>query len=125
MNVANNEDFKKNMKKLCVISQNFLVQDKMYNLLTKSYYCVMENTTVNAVNAAKTTLWQSNVWNVLNFEKSLRQDVISEYIVISVLQLFSFRGRNAKSSLINNILNVITVSVWDLIRSSRSSIGIL
>ena len=65
MNVANNEDFKKNMKKLCVISQNFLVQGKMYNLLTKSYYCVMENTTVNAVNAAKTTLWQSNVSNLL------------------------------------------------------------
>ena len=66
MNVANNEDFKKNLKKLCVISQNFLLQGKMYNLLTKSYYCVMENTTVNAVNAAKTTLWQSNVSNLLN-----------------------------------------------------------
>ena len=26
----------------------------------------MENTTVNVVNAAKTTLWQSNVWNLLN-----------------------------------------------------------
>ena len=65
MNVANNEDFKKNMKKLCVISQNFLLQGKMYNILNKSYYCVMENTTVNAVNAAKTTLWQSNVSNPL------------------------------------------------------------
>ena len=65
MNVANNEDFKKNMKKLCVISQNCLVQGKMYNLLTKSYYCVMENTTVNVVNAAKTTLWQLNVSNLL------------------------------------------------------------
>ena len=65
MNIANNEDFKKNVKKLCVISQNFLLQGKMYNLLTKSYYCVMENTTVNAVNAAKTTLWQSNVSNLL------------------------------------------------------------
>ena len=57
MNVANNEDFKKNLKKLYVISQNFLLQGKMCNLLTKSYYCVMENITVNAVNAAKTTLW--------------------------------------------------------------------
>ena len=66
MNVANNEDFKKNLKKLCVISQFFLLQVKMYNLVTKSYYCVMENTTVNAVNAAKTTLWQSNVSNLLN-----------------------------------------------------------
>ena len=66
MNVANNEDFKKNVKKLCVISQNFLIQGKMYNSLTKSYCCVMENTTVNAVNAAKTTLWQSNVSNLLN-----------------------------------------------------------
>ena len=66
MNVANNKDFKKNLKKLCVISQNFLLEGKMYNLLTKSYYCVMENTTVNAVNAAKTTLWQSNVSNLLN-----------------------------------------------------------
>ena len=71
MNVANNEDFKKNMKKLCVISQNFLVQGKMYNLLTKSYYCVMVNTTVNAVNAAKTTLWQSNVSNLLNQDNSI------------------------------------------------------
>ena len=66
MNVVNNEDFKKNVKKLCVISQNFLLQGKMYNLLTKSYYCVMENTTVHAVNAAKATLWQSNVSNLLN-----------------------------------------------------------
>ena len=72
MNVANNEDFKKNMKKLCVISQNFLVQDKMYNLLTKSYYCVMENTIVNAVNAAKTTLWQSNVSNLLKSFRHMR-----------------------------------------------------
>ena len=66
MNIANNEDFEKNLKKLCVISQIFLLQGKMYNLLTKSYYCVMENTTVNATNAAKTTLWQSNVLNLLN-----------------------------------------------------------
>ena len=56
MNVVNNQDYKKNLKKLCVISQNFLLQGKMYNLLPKSYYCVMENTTVNTVNAAKTTL---------------------------------------------------------------------
>ena len=73
MYVANNEDFKKNLKKLCIISQNFLHQGKMYNLLTKSYYCVMENTTVNAtvnvVNAAKTTLWQSNVSNLLKRER--------------------------------------------------------
>ena len=54
MNVANNEDFKKNLKKLCIISQIFLLQGKIYNLLTKSYHCVMENTTVNAINAAKT-----------------------------------------------------------------------
>ena len=66
MNIANNKDFKKNLKKLCVISQNFLLQGKMYNLLNKSYYCVMENTTVNAVNAVKNTLWQSNVSNLLN-----------------------------------------------------------
>ena len=65
MNIANNKDFKKNLKKLYVISQNFLLQGKMYNLLTKSYYCVMENTTVNAVNAVKTPLWQSNVSNLL------------------------------------------------------------
>ena len=68
MNVANNEDFKKNLKKLCVISQNFLLQGKMYNLLTKSYYCVMKNTTEDAVNAAKTTLWQSNASNLLKFK---------------------------------------------------------
>ena len=65
MNIANNKDFKKNLKKLYVISQNFLLQGKMYNLLTKSYYCVMENTTVNAVYAVKTPLWQSNVSNLL------------------------------------------------------------
>ena len=65
MNIANNKDFKKNLKKLYVISQNFLLHGKMYNLLTKSYYCVMENTTVNAVNAVKTPLWQSNVSNHL------------------------------------------------------------
>ena len=81
MNVANNEDFKKNLKKLCVISQNFLLQGKMYNLLTKSYYCVMENTTVNAVNAAKTTLWQSNVSNLL---KPIRQLYEQPIVAISV-----------------------------------------
>ena len=75
MNIANNEDFKKNLKKLCVISQNFLLQGKMYNLLTKSYYCVMENTTVDAVNAAKTTLWQSNVLNLLN-KKAFQSNTI-------------------------------------------------
>ena len=71
MNIANNKDFKKNLKKLYVISQNFLLHGKMYNLLTKSYYCVMENTTVNAVNAVKTPLWQSNVSNLLNEEGTL------------------------------------------------------
>ena len=68
MNIANNKDFKKNLKKLYVISQNFLLQGKMYNLLTKSYNCVMENTTVNAVNAVKTPLWQSNVSNLLKYK---------------------------------------------------------
>ena len=66
MNIANNKDFKKSPIKVCAISQNFLPQGKIYNLLTKSYYCVLENTIVNAVNAAKTTLWQSNVSNLLN-----------------------------------------------------------
>ena len=66
MNIANNKDSKKSLEKVCAISQNFLLQGKMYNLLSKSYYCVMENTTVNVVNAAKTTLWQSNVSNLLN-----------------------------------------------------------
>ena len=65
MNIANNKGFKKSLEKVYAISQNFLPQGKMYNLLTKSYYCVMENTTVNAINAAKTTLWQSNVSNLL------------------------------------------------------------
>ena len=67
MNIANNKDFKKSLEKVCVISQNFLLQGKMYNLLSKSYYCVMENTTVNVVNAAKATLWQSNVSNLLKY----------------------------------------------------------
>ena len=80
MNVANNEDFKKNLKKLCVISQNFQLQDKMYNWLSKSYYCVRENTTVNAVNAAKTTLWQSNVSNLLkDFEGNFLFTVATDY----------------------------------------------
>ena len=43
----------------------FFLLGKIYNLLSKSYYCVMENTTVNAVNAAKSTLWQANVSNPL------------------------------------------------------------
>ena len=72
MNIANNKDFKKNLKKLYVISQNFLLHGKMYNLLTKSYYCVMENTTVNAVNAVKTPLWQSNVSNLLKISLIVR-----------------------------------------------------
>ena len=66
MHIANNMDFKKSLKKVCAISQNFLLQGKMYILLRKSYYCAMENTTVNAVNVAKTTLWQSNGSNLLN-----------------------------------------------------------
>ena len=53
MNIANNQDFKKCLKEVCTISQNFMPQGQMYNFLAKSYYCVMENTTVNAVNAAK------------------------------------------------------------------------
>ena len=53
------------MKKICAISQNFLLQGQIYNRLSKSYYCVMENTTVNSVNVVKTTLWQSNVSNLL------------------------------------------------------------
>ena len=50
MNIANNKDFENNMKKIYAISQNFLLQGQIYNSLSKSYYCVMENTTVNAVN---------------------------------------------------------------------------
>ena len=41
------------MRKICAISQNFLPQGKIYNLLSKSYYCVMENTTVNVVKCCK------------------------------------------------------------------------
>ena len=60
MNIAINS-----LIKVYAISQIFLPWDQMYNLLYKSYCCVMENTTVNAVNAAKNTLWQSNVSNLL------------------------------------------------------------
>ena len=83
MNIANNKDFKKILKKLYVISQNFLLQGKMYNLLTKSYYCVMENTTVNPVNAVKTPLWQSNVSNLLNdsLHGRLHADLGSIYLI--------------------------------------------
>ena len=66
MNIANNKVFKKSLEKVCAIRQNVLLQGKIYNLLSKSYYCVTKNTTVNAVNAAKSTLWQANVSNLLN-----------------------------------------------------------
>ena len=75
MNIANNKDFKKTLQKVGAISQNFLPQGKMYNLLTKSYYCVLENTIVNAVNAARTTLWQSNVSNLLNKKEKGEKDI--------------------------------------------------
>ena len=70
MNSANYKGFKKSPKRESAICQNFLLQCQIYNSLTKSYYFVMENITVNAVNAAKTTLWQSDVSNLLN------QDVV-------------------------------------------------
>ena len=78
MTIANNKDYKENLKKLCAISQNFLLQGKMYNLLTKSYCCVMENTTVNAVNAVKTTLWQSNVSNLLKMGSVSDSNILLE-----------------------------------------------
>ena len=99
MNIANNKGFKKSLKKVCAISQNFLPQGKMYNLLTKSYYCVMENTTVNAINAAKTTLWQSNVSNLLKTEVFYMYiyptpwGVFSDMAAMSVLLLQHFNLR--------------------------------
>ena len=96
MNIANN-DFENNMKKIYAISQNFLLQGQIYNSLSKSYYCVMENTTVNAVNVVKTTLWQSNLSNrlkqlityvnTLRFLK-LKQNTI--YIAVTILLLLYF-----------------------------------
>ena len=52
-NIANNKHFQNIMRKICAISQNFLPQSKICNLLSKSYYCVMRNTTVNVVNCCK------------------------------------------------------------------------
>ena len=93
MNIANNKDFKKSLEKVCAISQNFLPQGKIYNLLSKSYYCVMENTTVNTVNAAKTALWQSNVSNLLNFKCCNVQKRFQSYPEnMGLFGLFSLEG---------------------------------
>ena len=42
------------MRKVYAISQNFLTQGQMCNSLTKSYHCVTEDCTANAVNGVKT-----------------------------------------------------------------------
>ena len=82
MNIANNKNFRKSLEKVCATRQNFLLQGKLYNLLSKSYYCVMENTTINAVNAAKTTLWQANVSNLLKILsiKVLYVNILKVYV---------------------------------------------
>ena len=41
-NIANIKPFQNVQKKVYAISQNFQPQDKICNLLSKSYYCVME-----------------------------------------------------------------------------------
>ena len=41
-NIANNKYFQNILRKVYAISQNFQPQGKLYDLLSKSYYCVME-----------------------------------------------------------------------------------
>ena len=73
--ISNNKDFQNSLKEVFIFSQNILSQGKIYNLLTKSYCCVMGNITDNAVNTAKNQFFDvENLLQFLNAKRHLSSD---------------------------------------------------